>query len=239
VAAGDRCERIMAERVQDVPVKDVQADEIWGFVGKKESNRVVGEKNFDVIGDAWTFIAVERETKLVLAFELGRRDIAVAERFMNKLARATGPQRFQLSTDGLPGYPAAVGRAMNIDDRCDDGQVIKPYRAAPTEEQRRYDPATIASIEYKTVYGTPSKRRICTSHIERQSGSLRQSVVQAANAVNLRLLKEVGQPESRARVAPLLLQFLPCASHDQAESRDGLRPCGSLLDDGGVDGELS
>jgi hypothetical protein len=45
----------------------VQCDETWSFVGKKESRRVYGDKNYHQIGDAWTFIAIERNTKLVLA----------------------------------------------------------------------------------------------------------------------------------------------------------------------------
>jgi transposase-like protein len=30
--AGEKCERVMQEYVREVPVKDVQADELWGFV---------------------------------------------------------------------------------------------------------------------------------------------------------------------------------------------------------------
>ena len=37
VLAGEKCERIMAEKVRNVPVSDVQCDEIWSYVGKKES----------------------------------------------------------------------------------------------------------------------------------------------------------------------------------------------------------
>src|SRR5712692_10162293 len=33
--AGERCERLMNERIQGVAVKDVEADEIWGFVKMK------------------------------------------------------------------------------------------------------------------------------------------------------------------------------------------------------------
>jgi hypothetical protein len=36
VLAGEKCERLMNERIKDVPVKDVEADEIWGFVGMKK-----------------------------------------------------------------------------------------------------------------------------------------------------------------------------------------------------------
>ena len=43
VHAGERCERIMAEKVRNVPVKDVQADELWGFVFKKQKSLEPGD----------------------------------------------------------------------------------------------------------------------------------------------------------------------------------------------------
>jgi transposase-like protein len=30
--AGEKCERVMLEHVREVPVKDVQADELWAYV---------------------------------------------------------------------------------------------------------------------------------------------------------------------------------------------------------------
>ena len=60
VSAGDRCRELLASKVRNVPVDDVQCDEIWSFVGKKESRRVLGDKDFHFIGDAWTFIGIER-----------------------------------------------------------------------------------------------------------------------------------------------------------------------------------
>jgi transposase-like protein len=37
VLAGQKCERIMKAKVKDIPVKDVEADEIWGFVKMKRN----------------------------------------------------------------------------------------------------------------------------------------------------------------------------------------------------------
>jgi len=39
VDAGQRCEALLATKIQNVPVSDVQADERWGFVGKKEGHK--------------------------------------------------------------------------------------------------------------------------------------------------------------------------------------------------------
>jgi len=36
VLAGEKCERIMAQKIRNVEVRDVEADEVWAFIGKKE-----------------------------------------------------------------------------------------------------------------------------------------------------------------------------------------------------------
>jgi hypothetical protein len=57
----------------------------------------------------WCFIGIERHSKLVLCFELGKRTETSAGRFMAKLASATHPsKRFQLTTDGLPALLAVT-----------------------------------------------------------------------------------------------------------------------------------
>jgi transposase-like protein/IS1 family transposase len=170
--AGERCEALLSRLVRNVPVRDVQADEIWCFVAKKErhKNPFMGDDAY--VGDAWTFIGIERHTKLVLAWELGKRTESSTNRFMAKLAMATAPEyRFQLTTDGLGTYPSAVYK--NLGDRVDYAQHIKIY--GQTEEgERRYSPAKVIGAEKKDIYGDPDGQRICTSHIERQNGSLRQ-----------------------------------------------------------------
>jgi transposase-like protein/IS1 family transposase len=172
VDAGQRCEALLATKIRNVPVSDVQADEIWGFVGKKEGHKNPFEGDDMYLGDAWCFIGIERHSKLVLCFELGKRTETSTGRFMAKLAAATHPEkRFQLTTDGLATYPYAVGK--HLGSRVDYAQLIKVYAQTP-EGERRYSPPEVVSAESKPVSGDPDMQRICTSHIERQNGSLRQ-----------------------------------------------------------------
>ena len=51
-----------------------------------------GEKNFHYICDAWAYIAVERHTKLILAFDLAKRNTMPAQHFTKKVANATGEE---------------------------------------------------------------------------------------------------------------------------------------------------
>ncbi len=36
VLAGEKAERIMAQKIRSVQVRDVELDEVWAFIGKKE-----------------------------------------------------------------------------------------------------------------------------------------------------------------------------------------------------------
>src|SRR5712692_10237804 len=36
ILAGEKCERIMAEKIRNVKVQDVECDELWSFIGKKQ-----------------------------------------------------------------------------------------------------------------------------------------------------------------------------------------------------------
>ena len=88
VDAGRACERFLDERVRNVPVDDVEADEIWGFVWcKQKTKNRLGLGDEVPVGDAYCFVAIERDTKLVLCWHLGQRTTEDTEVFIEKLRR--------------------------------------------------------------------------------------------------------------------------------------------------------
>src|ERR1035438_1390343 len=81
VKAGEKCEKVMGRLIVNIPVKDVQCDEIWAFVQKKEGNKTPVEAHNDGIGDAYCFVAIERYSKLVLPVHHGPlRRVSIALR---------------------------------------------------------------------------------------------------------------------------------------------------------------
>jgi IS1 family transposase len=102
--AGERCEKLLEQTLVNLPVHDVQCDEMWGFVAMKEKAKGRLYKDVDTCGDAYTYVAIERNTKLILAWHLGKRSRPDTLAFILKLRRATSG-KFQLSTDGWPSYP--------------------------------------------------------------------------------------------------------------------------------------
>jgi transposase-like protein/IS1 family transposase len=169
--AGERCERLIGDKLRNVPVTDVQADEIWSFVGKKEKRRQPGDDS--TLGDCYTFVAIDRVTKLVLNFSVGRRDQSTTNVFVEGLRQATAHQRFQITTDGFAPYRSAIDNTLG--DRVDFAQLIKVYRAT-AEGERRYSPAEVVSTEVVVGIGQPDPARICTSHVERQNLSMRMGI---------------------------------------------------------------
>jgi IS1 family transposase len=177
VLVGERCERLLQRMVNGLPVRDVQCDEIWGFVWCKEKQNTDGDP---LRGDAYCFVAVERNTKLILTWHLGRRTARDTVAFTEKLNEATRGQ-FQVTTDGFGAYPDAVNYSLGT--RVDYAQLIKVY-GAPADDEHRYSPASVVEAVAKPVWGQPNPERICTSHVERQNLSIRMAMRRMTRLTN-------------------------------------------------------
>jgi IS1 family transposase len=139
VLVGEKCERIMGKHVRNVRVRDVEMDEVWAFIGKKEKR--VRPEDDQNLGDCYTFVAIERRSKLVLNITMGKRDKATTDVFVEGVRDAITPGcSFQVTTDGFAPYKAAVPDTFG--DCADFAMLIKVYKAA-ADGERRYSPAEV------------------------------------------------------------------------------------------------
>jgi IS1 family transposase len=171
VEVGDGCAKLMDEQMRELPCRRIEVDEIWAYVSKKQRHMTPIDDPHRV-GDQYTFVALDPETKIVPAYRVGRRDLPTATAFITDLSERLA-NRVQLSSDALAAYVEAAERAFGAD--VDYGQGVKFYEAEPVG-RGRYSPPHVVAAERSVIVGNPDRAHISTSLIERQSLTMRMSM---------------------------------------------------------------
>ena len=172
--AGRACATYHDVTVRNVKAAQVQCDEIWSFCYAKAKNVELAKSAPEGAGDVWTWTAVDRDSKMILAFEVGDRSSATAIEFMDDLC-ARLANRVQLITDGHKAYLEAVEGAFGGDVYA---MLIKLY-GEPTGakgHERKYSPAECTGARKEIICGYPVKELVSTSHVERQNLSMRMGM---------------------------------------------------------------
>lgn len=164
---GRACAEFMDSRLRNLNCERIEVDELWGFIAKKQA-QCLPEDLAEGLGDVYTFVALDADSKLVPSFLAGRRDEVTTTLFMEDLQGRLN-KRIQLSSDGWRSYPKAVDAAFGSD--VDYGQIVKVFASPEKTEERRYSPPPISKIERSTVIGEPDK--ISTSYVEKQNHTIR------------------------------------------------------------------
>lgn len=167
VEVGAFCSDYQNLALRNLKTTRIEADEIWAFVGTKQRRAVrAGD------GDIWTYTAIDADSKLMITWLVGARNVENATEFMIDLrSRLSG--KIQLTTDAHPMYGAAVRAAFQWDD-VDWGTIIKEYGTVPGGNQsHRYSlPVCIGTKKRKEI-GEPIVELISTSYVERSNLTLR------------------------------------------------------------------
>jgi len=164
------------EHVRGVKAQRIQCDEIWSFVAVKQKNRAKSKRATDsTVGDAWTWCAIEAQSKLLISYLVGGRDAEFALMLMDDL-RGRLVNRVQLTTDGHKAYLQAVEEAFGAD--IDYSMLIKLYGEPPSspEAARRYSPSECVGTRTETITGNPDPKHISTSYAERANLTMRMAM---------------------------------------------------------------
>jgi transposase-like protein/IS1 family transposase len=170
VRAGRGIAELSESLIKGLDVDEVECDEIWGYVYCKRRTQRMLDRGASV-GDLYTFLGIDRNSKLILASAVGKRDAETAATFMHRLKKAS-PSIGQLSTDGWHVFKGIVDLLWGTS--IDYAQIVKIIAsAAERNAAARYSPGKIKETHRKAISGSPDMRRVSTSFVERTNLSIR------------------------------------------------------------------
>jgi IS1 family transposase len=172
--------------------REVQFDEKWAFVAKKEAHCDRSDPADDRKGDCWDHVALDPDHRLVVAVVPGKRTAENAAALVAEFRRRTAGRPMGLiTTDEYAPYREAVlrayGETVTPPRTGKRGRPRKPYQVAPASllyatlhKTRRK--GRVVKVEPRLVFGTAaalkvaltrsaSSRAVNTSFVERQNGT--------------------------------------------------------------------
>ena len=181
VQAGESCAKFLETSIHDVKADTVEIDEQWSFVRLKERTARIRGITLHDEGDCYTFTAMDRNTKLLICYHVGKRDGEHTQAFADKLhSSITG--RPTIFSDGFGPYTKIIPETWGGD--CNFAQIVKSFVTPPKKEQQKYYPAAIIRVEKKQVCGEVENSEIGTSRMERFNLSSRMHVRRLTRLTN-------------------------------------------------------
>jgi IS1 family transposase len=171
--------------------REVQLDEKWSFVFKKQENCTAEELESQRVGDFWDHVAFDPEHRLVLSVVFGKRFSERVHEVLKEVRRRLGGRVPRLiTTDEYSTYAKAIRRIFGQWVRPEQKkgeQFRKPYRRllpgltyAMVHKQR--ENGHVTAVTTKVVFGTEQRveaaladstvsTHINTSFLERHNGT--------------------------------------------------------------------
>ena len=166
---------IMDDVIQNVPAKIIECDEAWTYIQKKDRHiiKAAASDPWDT-GSQFVALAMDRDTKLVIAHQVGKRVPELAFGVVSVIReRVVGKPT--IITDGWDAYFDAVSMIFGRDG-AHFGQLVKVVREGRRRVKEGYNPPKLVTCRQYAIYGRPQDAGISTSRIERQNWTLRTNL---------------------------------------------------------------
>lgn len=173
LAFGEGAQRLHDRMARDLSCTQIVADEAWSFCQVKEAR--VRPDHPAGSGEAYVFVALDKTSRFVITWHVGKRDGASTNTFTADL-RARLLVMPTIVTDGFVPYVSAVGAEFG--PAVDMAQTVKNYRSkGRRDDDHRYEPPRgIDFITKKTVFGAPDLETASTAYVERNNGTMRSKI---------------------------------------------------------------
>src|SRR5215471_7049308 len=204
VEAAEQLRAFSQHFLHDVRVRQVQLDELFALLSAVKEGEVSEAEAIERLerSPRWVWVALDPESKLLLAIDVGDRTLAMAQRFVHHVAQVLAPDCAPLFlTDGFREYLTALlthyGDWVQPPRRQDKGPRPKPRwmprpqllyaQVLKTVRRRR-----LVRVSHRVVFGTLEAVeqvlaacgwQIQTAFVERINLDIRQRVVAVGRRV--------------------------------------------------------
>lgn len=172
--------------------REVQFDEKWSFVFKKQKRCDPSKPADDLCGDNWDHVAIDPEHRLVVSVVPGKRTPEHAQLLVDDFKERTGGRLMNLMTsDEYPAYEPAIleayGETVQPKRRGKVGRHPKPYKKAPkglkyATVHKVRENNRVVKVETRIIFGTVLAiaaalaastigARVNTVYVERHNGT--------------------------------------------------------------------
>lgn len=163
-------------------LNEVQVDEFWGFVYKKEYNLTEEEKLSELSGDMWTYTAIMPENKLIFAHFSGKRTYDNTRKFISLIRKRSDGTIPYFSSDGYEGYKEAI---LSIYGEISEDETVAPSDLSYAQVNKKIEKNRCVSVDTKIIFGDEEILNECidnslvsckinTAFIERSNLTIRQ-----------------------------------------------------------------
>ncbi len=168
-AVGVGCERLHDRLVRDLSCPLVDMDEQHSWCSKRQVHVDPEHDDVSRVGERWTWAAICRVSRLIIAWHVGKRDAVSAEALVRDV-RARLVVMPQISTDGCALYEEPIGRHFGYG--VDYAQMIKRFNASggkPGVAEKFSVESGVKFIEKRVIFGAPDLDQTTTFAIERSN----------------------------------------------------------------------
>src|SRR6266566_3044987 len=213
VEAVDQLRAFSQHFLHDVRVRQVQLDELFALLSAVKDGKVSEAEAIERLerSPQWVWVAMDPESKLLLAIDVGERTLAMAQRVVHQVVQVVAPDCAPLFlTDGFRAYMTALlthyGSWVQPPRRQDKGPAPTPRwmpvpqllyaQVVKTVRRRR-----LVRVRHRVVFGTletvnavfaPLGCQINTAFVERINLDIRQHVAAGGRRVSTLCKHEAG-----------------------------------------------
>jgi len=204
VEAAEQLRTFSAYFLCDLHVRQLQLDELYAVLRGVKDGEISEEHAINCLARSrhWVWTAIDPESKLLLAMDVGERTLAMAQRMVHHVAQVLAPDCAPLFlTDGFKEYTTALlthyGQWVQPLRRQAQGPTPKPrWMPLPqllyAQVVKSYRRRRIIAVKHRVVFGTMDRVKqvlaVCgwhinTAFVERLNLAIRQRVAAVGRRV--------------------------------------------------------